>query len=98
MVALRGGTHIDKDEEERSARVGIHIYRGMRDARINKIGWLLKLEHSESNRSNFETNSVANQKSMQIRKDRCDVAELRFLCNNSSKCILGMLKDLKKSD
>ena len=31
MVVLRGGTHIDKDEEERSARVG--TYRGMRDAR-----------------------------------------------------------------
>ena len=31
MVALRGGTHIDKDEEERSARVG--TYRGMSDAR-----------------------------------------------------------------
>ena len=31
MVVLRGGTHIDRDEEERSARVG--TYRGMRDAR-----------------------------------------------------------------
>ena len=45
-----------------------------------KIGWLLKLEHSVSNRSNFETNSVANQKPMQIRKD------------NSSKSILDTLK------
>ena len=31
MVLLRGGTHIEEDEEERSARAG--IYRGMRDAR-----------------------------------------------------------------
>ena len=31
MVALRGGIHIDRDEEERSARVD--TYRGMRDAR-----------------------------------------------------------------
>ena len=31
MAVLRGGTQIDRDEEERSARVG--TYRGMRDAR-----------------------------------------------------------------
>ena len=31
MVVLRGGTHIDKDEEERSARAG--TYLGMRDGR-----------------------------------------------------------------
>ena len=31
MVVLRGGTHIDKDEEERRAHVG--TYRGMRNAR-----------------------------------------------------------------
>ena len=31
MVVLRGGTHIDKDEEVRSARVG--TYLKMRDAR-----------------------------------------------------------------
>ena len=31
MVILHVGTHIDKDKEERSARVG--TYRGMRDAR-----------------------------------------------------------------
>ena len=31
MVVLRGGTHIDKDEEKRRARVG--TYCGMRDAR-----------------------------------------------------------------
>ena len=29
MVVLRGGTHIDKNEEKRSARAG--TYRGMRD-------------------------------------------------------------------
>ena len=61
------------------------------DERCN-IGWLLRLEHSESNRGNFETNSVANRKPMQIRKDRCDVAEPRFLCNNSSKNIPDTLK------
>ena len=31
MVVLRVGTHIDKDEEERSARAG--TYLGMRDER-----------------------------------------------------------------
>ena len=31
MVVLRGGTHIDNNDEERSARVG--TYFGMRDAR-----------------------------------------------------------------
>ena len=31
MVVLRGGTYIDKDDEERSARVG--TYLEMRDAR-----------------------------------------------------------------
>ena len=31
MVVLRVGTHIDKDEEERSALAG--TYRGMREAR-----------------------------------------------------------------
>ena len=31
MVVLRGGTHIEKDEEERSARAG--TYLGMRDER-----------------------------------------------------------------
>ena len=86
MVVLRGGTHIDKAEEERSARAG--TYFGMRDAR----GWLLKLEHSEGNRSNFKANSVANRKPMQIRKNRCDVAEPRFFCDHSSKSILDTLK------
>ena len=57
-----------------------------------KIGWLLRLEHSESNCSNFKANSVANRKPMQIRKDRCDVAEPRHLCDNSSKSILDTLK------
>ena len=31
MVVLRGGTHVEKDEEERSARAG--TYLGMRDER-----------------------------------------------------------------
>ena len=57
-----------------------------------KIGWLLKLEHSESNRSDFKANSVANRKPMQIRKNRCDVAEPRFLCDHSSKSILDTFK------
>ena len=32
MVVLRKGTHIDKDEEKRSARAG--TYRRMREARM----------------------------------------------------------------
>ena len=61
-------------------------------APVHIFWWLLKLEHSESNRSNFETNSVANREPMQIRKDRSDLAEPRFLCDNSSKRILDTLK------
>ena len=52
---------------------------------MKDIGWLLRLEHFESNRCNFETNSGANRKPMQIRKDGCNVAEPRFLGDNSSK-------------
>ena len=33
MVVLRGGTHIEKYKEERSARAGIIAYFGMRDER-----------------------------------------------------------------
>ena len=33
MVVIRRGTHIDKAEEERSARAG--TYFGMRDARLD---------------------------------------------------------------
>ena len=86
-VVLCGGTHIEKDEEERSARARTYIFGWEK-----KIGWLMRLEHSESNRNNFKTNSVANREPMQIRKDRCDVAEPRLLCNNSSKSILDTLK------
>ena len=57
-----------------------------------KIGWLLKLEHLKNNRSNFKTNSVANRKPMQVRKNRCDATEPRFLGNHSSKSILDKLK------
>ena len=65
---------------------------------VHIVGWeMLKLEHSESNRNNFEANSVANRKPMQIRKDRCDVTELRFLCDHSSKSNLNTLKALLKS-
>ena len=59
-----------------------------------KIGWLLRLEHSESNSGNFETNSVANRKPMQLRENRRNVAEPRFLCDNSSKSILNTLKEI----
>ena len=85
MLVLRGGTHIEKDEEERSARAG--TYLGMRDEGC----WDWRT-YSESNRSNFETNSVANREPVQIRKNWCDVAEPKFLCDNSSKSILDTLK------
>ena len=78
MVVLRGGTHIDKTEAERIAHAGTYV---LWDERC-KIGWLLKSEYPGSNRSNFKANSVANRKPMQIRKNRCDVAEPRFLCNH----------------
>ena len=67
-------------------------------ALVHILGWemknrmMLRLEHSESNRSNFETDSVANWKPMWIWKDRHDVAEPRFLCDNSSKSVLDTLK------
>ena len=86
MVVLRGGTHW---QSWRGAECS-HRYILWNER--CKIGWLLKLEYSESNRSNFKANSVVNRKPMQIRKNRCDVAELRFLCNNSSKSILDTLK------
>ena len=35
-----------------------------------------------TNRSNFETNSVANRKSMQIRKDRCDCEKCNWYIPN----------------
>ena len=120
VVVLRGGTHIDKDEEERSACAG--TYHGMRwfggcrggftwgntywqrwrraeclrryisRNERSKIGWLLKLYHPVSNRSDFKANSVANRKPMQIRENRCDVAEPRFLCDHPSKSVLDTLK------
>ena len=84
MVVLCGGSHIDKAEEERRARAG--TYFEMREAR------LLKLEYPVSNRSDFETNSVANRKPMRIRENRCDAAEPRFLCHYPSKSVLDTLK------
>ena len=45
-----------------------------------KIGWLLKLEYPESNRSDFKANSVANRKPMQIRKNRCNVGRTEVCC------------------
>ena len=63
-----------------------------RDER-SKIRWLLKLLHLHvSNRSDFKANSVANRKPMQIRENRCDVAEPRFLCDHPSKSVLDTLK------
>ena len=86
MVVLRGGTHRQNWSRAECSRRYIFW-----DERC-KIGWLLKLEYPESNRSDFKANSVANRKPMQIRKNRCDVAEPRFLCDHSSKSILNMLK------
>ena len=53
----------------------------------------------KSNRSNFKTNSMANGKPMQIRKNRCDATETepRFFGDQSSKSILDKLK-LGESD
>ena len=97
MVVSRGGTHIYWERRRRAECSRRHISW---DERWNrKIGWLLRLEHSESNRGNFETNSVANRKPMQIRENRRNFAEPRFLCDNSSKSILNTLKarsDLKQ--
>ena len=45
-----------------------------RDER-SKIGRLLKLQHPVSYRRDFKANSVANRKPMQIRENRCDVAD-----------------------
>ena len=88
MVVLHERTQIDKADRRRAECSRRYI---LWDERC-KIGWLLKLKHSESNRSNFKDNSVANRKPMQIRKSRCDVAEPRFLCDHSSKSVLDTLK------
>ena len=48
--------------------------------------------HPKSDHSNFKTNSMANRKPMQIRKNRCDATEPRFLGDHSSKSILDKLK------
>ena len=48
----------------------------------------MKLQYFESDSGQFETNSVTDGKPVQIRKNRRDVTEPRFLGNNSSKCIL----------
>ena len=51
----------------------------------SKIGWLLKLQHPVSNRSDFKANSVANRKPMQIGENRCDVAEPRFFATTRAR-------------
>ena len=48
---------------------------------------------NQSNHSNFKANSVANRKPMQIRDNRCDVTEPRFMCDHPSKSILDKLKE-----
>ena len=79
MVVLRGRTHMCKTKKS-----WVHKHWHISWDERWKIGWLLSLEHSESNRGNFETNSVANRKPMQIWENGSDVAEPMFLCDNSS--------------
>ena len=87
MVVLRGGNTY----RQNWSRAECSCWYIFWDERC-KIGWLLKLEYPKSNRSDFKGNSVANRKPMQIRKNRRNVAEPRFLCDNSSESILNMLK------
>ena len=63
-----------------------------------QIGWLLKLEHPVSNRGNFKTNPVANRKPVEIRKNRRDATEPRFLGDHTSKGILDKLKAIQVSN
>ena len=39
----------------------------------------VEIINSESNRSNFKANSVANRKPKKIRENRCGVAEPRYI-------------------
>ena len=55
----------------------------------------MKLQYFESDSGQFETNSVTDGKPVQIRKNRRDVTEPRFMGNNSSKCILYKLQSSK---
>ena len=42
MVVLRGGTHIERQEEERSARAGTYLWWEMKDRMAAEIGALWK--------------------------------------------------------
>ena len=86
IAVFRGGTHIDKEEEDRSDRVG--RYRGMRAVRI---GWLLELQNLEIDSGNLKIYSVANRKQMQIRKNGRDATKTRFFCDDPIKYILNKL-------
>ena len=69
---------LTKTKEERNARAGTYLG----DERC-KIGWLLKLEHSESNyRTNFKANSVASP--------RADI----YIPLNTDVCMHGLVPAL----
>ena len=50
------------------------------------------VKESNSDNKKILSNSVAKRKPMQIKENRCDVAEPRLLCNHPSKSILDKLK------
>ena len=74
IAVFREGMHIDKEEEDRSDRVGTY-----RATMGGEIGWLLEMQYIESNSSNLEIYSVTNRKPVEISKNKRNVAKARFL-------------------
>ena len=85
-MVFRVGTHINKEEEDHSDRVGTLPWN-----EGSEIGWLLELKNLECDSSNLKIYSVTNRKPMQIGKNGHDMTKTRFFRNDPSKCILNKL-------
>ena len=86
MEVLRRGTHIDKDDEERSDRTGCIAWN-----KCSEVGELLKLQDRVSDGSYLEIYSVTNRKPVQFRQNRRDMIKARLLGHNVRKGILNKL-------
>ena len=79
------GEHILTKMKKSGVLAPVHIAGGEKQDRMTAE----IVAPCEYKRSDFKANSVANRKPMQIRENRCDVAEPRFLCDYPSKSVLG---------